>query len=191
MFLAALKIRYCDVHVELVHKRHAKTHKWLCSFKPFKPTLPHDVPCARGPTIVSLKTGNFLRPELSSAGLGSAIASAVSSLTETKSHLSTLVAPADSGRIRPSLPPIRERESADSDHLGGWKMYVNNVKRWEHDPDSQFGVQQHPWQRKRFASESADGIAIRAAHFDEGAEKLVYKMRVRLGACVSFLLRVL
>ena len=122
--------------------------------------------------------GNFLRPELSSSGLGSAIASAVSSLTETKSHLSTLVAPSAGGRVRRSLPPIQEKESVECDHVEGWVVYVGNVKRWEYAPRSHFGIQQVPWRRKGFASDSANGVAIRRVHFGEGAERLVYKMQV-------------
>ncbi len=127
---------------------------------------------------VQHSTGNFLRPELSSAGLGSAIASAVSSLTETKSHLSTLVAPADARRVRRRLPPIQEKESAYCEDVEGWETYGNDVSRWEYAPESHFGIQQFPWRRNRLASEGANGILIRRLHFDEGAERLVYKMKV-------------
>ena len=138
------------------------------------------------------QAGNFLRPELSSAGLGSAIASAVSSLTATKSHLSTFVAPSAGGKIRQSLPPIQEKESVDCEQGQGWVVYGENVSRWEYAPESNFGIQQPPWRRKSFASNSANGIAIRRLHFGEGAERLVYKMQVcALVVCLARILEVL
>eukprot|EP00752_Nemacystus_decipiens_P008919 g7962.t1 len=136
-------------------------------------------------------TGKFLRPELSSSGLASALASAVSSLTHTKSTLaSTLVEPAGrpgsggggggcgaGGRL--CLPPIQEslKESPDSEHVDGWIVYRDEVERMEYRPESIFGVEEHPWQVRSLLSASADALAIRKVPFDEGAERVVFKMQ--------------
>lgn len=124
--------------------------------------------------------GDFLRPELSSAGLRSAIASAVSTLTDTKSQLSsTLMAP-PVARGRRALPPIRElqKESAECEHPDGWVVYVRGVMRWEYAPVS--WIDKRAWRQMRLMSPAADGIAIRKVPFGEGAERVVFKMQVSL-----------
>lgn len=133
--------------------------------------------------------GEFIRPELSAFGLASALASVISSLTHTKSTLaSTLVGPA-AGRVgaggagagRRNLPPIQEslKESPDSDQPEGWTAYVDEVMRWEYWPESIAGVEQKkPWVVRRLLSASADALAIRKIPFDEGAERVVFKMQV-------------
>lgn len=122
--------------------------------------------------------GNFYRPELSSVGLGSAIASAVSTLTDTKSHLSSTLMAAPAARSRRALPPIQElpKESADSAHVEGWMVYARGVRRWEYAPES--WIDKRDWQQTRLISPAADGIAIRKVPFGEGAERVVYKMQV-------------
>lgn len=139
--------------------------------------------------------GEFLRPELSWAGLESAFASAISSLTATKSHLSSTVAApparraAGGGGSRRSLAPIQEaqKESADSQHVDGWAVYAEGVSRWEYRPESLHGIERpHPWiDVKDFVSPLADGIAIRKLPFGEGAERLVFKMQVHTSAYIG------
>ncbi|CAB1098021.1 unnamed protein product [Ectocarpus sp. CCAP 1310/34] len=125
--------------------------------------------------------GQFSRPELSSAGLASAIASAVSSLTDTKSHLSSTLMGATPGArgARRGLSPIRElqKESADCEGVEGWKVYVRGVTRLEYSPEFSHGIERSRWKPRRLVSPYADGIAIRRVPFEEGAEKVVYKMR--------------
>ncbi|CAM9910532.1 unnamed protein product, partial [Hapterophycus canaliculatus] len=126
--------------------------------------------------------GEFHRPELSSAGLSSAIASAVSSLTDTKSKLSsTMMAAAGAAGARgspQSLPALRElvKESADCEHGDGWKVYTEGVRRWEYAPESLYGMERRPWHLQDLVSPLADSIAIRKVPFAEGAERVVYKM---------------
>lgn len=142
--------------------------------------------------------GDFYRPELSSAGLASAIASTVSTLTATKSHLSTTVMAPPAARGLRALPPIREvqKESAECNHADGWKVYVGGVARWEYVPFSPpspfsrlpcFDKLQLQWQETGPGSPAADGIAVRKLPFGEGAERTVYKMQVYTRACMVHL----
>lgn len=137
--------------------------------------------------------GDFYRPELSSAGLASAISSTVSTLTATKSHLSTTVMAPPAARGRRALPPIQEvqKESAECDDADGWKVYVGGIARWEYVPFSRpsplsplpcFDKLQLEWQETGPRWPTADGIAIRKLPFGEGAERMVFKMQVHARA---------
>ncbi|CAN0093175.1 unnamed protein product, partial [Ectocarpus sp. 12 AP-2014] len=80
---------------------------------------------------------------------------------------------------RRGLSPIRElqKESADCEGVEGWKVYVRGVTRLEYSPELSRGIERNRWQPLRLVSPYADGIAIRRVPFEEGAEKVVYKMR--------------
>lgn len=136
--------------------------------------------------------GEFHRPELSSAGLSSAIASAVSSLTDTKSHLSSTLMGAPGAIVprggRRSLPAIREmeKESADCEHGDGWRVYTHGVRRWEYAPASLYGMERRPWHLRDLISPLANSIAIRKVPFAEGAERVVYKMQVIWFGCAEW-----
>lgn len=135
--------------------------------------------------------GEFHRPELSSIGLGSAIAASVSSLTATKSRLFTTLAPLLEGNRKP-IPALKkvEKEYACCGHSwrharttsetgDGWVIYTDSVQRYEYRPLSVRGLEAHPWVRQDFFSSRADGIVIRRKAFGEGAERLVFGMQVR------------
>lgn len=133
----------------------------------------------------------FHRPELSSIGLGSAIAASVSSLTATKSRLFTSLAPLSGGNHRPIPTPKKvEKEYAccgdswrhaptTSETGDGWVIYTDSVQRYEYRPLSVRGLEAHPWVMQDFFSSRADGIVIRRKAFGEGAERLVFGMQVR------------
>lgn len=135
-------------------------------------------------------TARFHQPDLSAIGLGSAIAQSVSSLTATKTKLSTMLAPPPAADRRP-LPVLREVErecvgGSDSWILApttsqtgdGWVVYTEDVKRYEYSPVSIRGLKSNPWTLKDFFSEKANGIIIRRKAFGEGAERLVFGMQV-------------
>lgn len=133
--------------------------------------------------------GAFHRPELSAAGLGSAIANSVSSLTATKTKLSTMMAPLPDAE-RKQLPVLREveRERAGGSHWSlapvtsqlrdDWVPYMEDVERFEYRPESIGGVDVHRWVATGLFSHRADGIVIRRKAFAEGAERLVFGLQV-------------
>ena len=132
----------------------------------------------------------FHRPELSAVSLGSAIAATVSSLSATKSRISTALPPLSGGNSRPR-PPLRQVEkecvgSSDSwrhapttsETGDGWVIYTDGVKRYEYRPLSVRGLEAHPWVVRGLFSSRADAIVIRRKAFGEGAERLVFAMQV-------------
>ena len=133
--------------------------------------------------------GTFHRPELSASGLGSAIANSVSSLTATKTKLTTLMAPLSAAERR-HLPVLREveRERAGANHWSlapvtsqsrdDWVPYMDGVQRFEFRSESVRGLDASGWVATGFFSDRADGIVIRRKAFAEGAERLVFGLRV-------------
>lgn len=126
--------------------------------------------------------GEFHRPELSSGGLSTAIASSVLSLTTTRRRLTTL---ADQGRQPRKLRQVEKEVAgcswgrAPTAGLtgGGWVTYTNMVQRYEYSSQ----VEQktgNPWVAVGSFSEKATGIAIRTKASGEGAERLVYGLQV-------------
>lgn len=126
--------------------------------------------------------GKFYRPELSSAGLGTAIADSVSSLTSTRLRLTTLAG----GSKQPRELRQVEREAAGTPwgHApttaqtgDGWVVYTRGVYRFE----LASGVKRYsdtPWDEADFFSEETNGIAIRSKALGEGAERLVFGLQV-------------
>lgn len=132
--------------------------------------------------------GRFHRPELSSSGLGTAIADSVSSLTSTKLRLTTLAG----GSTHPRELRQVEREAAGTawGHAptttqtgDGWVVYTDGVRRYEL---SSGGIKRiskgSPWNIVDFFSEETNGIAIRSKALGEGAERLVFGLQV----CVQY-----
>lgn len=130
--------------------------------------------------------GEFHRPKLSSAGLGSAIARSVSSLSRTRSMLTTLAAGSGVARVLRQV----ERESIhqndlwslapDGHQAGGyddWIVLAQRVKRFEFSRSAMKNGEE-PWIRVGFNSSRATGIAIHRKAFGEGAERLVFKLQV-------------
>lgn len=131
--------------------------------------------------------GNFYRPELSSEGLGTAIADSVSSLTATRARLTTLAI----GEVRqPRQLRQVEREAAGTKwgHAptamktgNGWIVYITGVERMEFRSSSRiYNGGCFPWRPADFFSQEASGIAIREKAMGEGAERLVFGLRVRI-----------
>lgn len=125
--------------------------------------------------------GEFHRPQLSVDQLRSAIGRSVSSLTSTRSRLTTLA----SNERRPRVMRRVEREAAQgiipctsalTGSEDGWIVIPCNVKRFEFSPLAT--DEGNPWLRVPFSSEHATGIAIRQKSFGEGAERLVYRFQV-------------
>ncbi|CAM9853923.1 unnamed protein product [Pylaiella littoralis] len=131
--------------------------------------------------------GKFYRPELSSTGLGTAIADSVSSLTSTRLRLTTL---AENSKQPRELRKV-EREAAGTPwgHApttaqtgDGWVVYTGGVRR--HELSS--GVKRHsknPWNEVDFFSEETNGIAIRSKALGEGAERLVFGLQELNSRC--------
>lgn len=132
--------------------------------------------------------GNFLRPEMSSEGLETAIADSVSSLTTTKLRLTAL-----GGDRQPREVRHVERESAGtqwghapttSQTADGWVVYASEVKRFGFSQDAKKN-KGDPWTRIDLVSEGANGIAIRSRALDEGAERQVFGLQVCSPSCFS------
>ena len=126
--------------------------------------------------------GEFRRPELSSQGLGTAIASSVLSLTSTRRRLTTL---ADEGGHLRELRQV-EKEAAGSpwnhaptaDLTGsGWVVYTHRVQRFEYSSDAK-NKTGNPWVNVSPFANEANGIAIRTKASGEGAERLVFGLQV-------------
>ncbi|CAN0096797.1 unnamed protein product [Ectocarpus fasciculatus] len=125
--------------------------------------------------------GKFHRPELSSRGLGTAIADSVSSLTATRLRLTTL---AGGNSQRRELRQV-EREAPGS-HWGrapttaqtgdGWVVYSSSVEGYEFSLEAMkySGI---PWVPVDLFSDKANGIAIRSKALGEGAERLVFGLQ--------------
>ena len=125
--------------------------------------------------------GKFLRPEMSSKGLGTAIADSVSSLTATRLRLTTLA-----GHRQPRELRHVEREAAGTQwgHApttaqtgDGWVVYTTEVQGFEFSQDA-MKYTGDPWISVDLFSEEADGIAIRSKALGEGAERLVFGLQV-------------
>lgn len=133
-------------------------------------------------------TGDFVQPALSRAALGSAIAHTVSSLSTTRSRLTTIAAASGAPRMLRKV----ERESAyggcswslaqnenQTVEDGDWLVHMDGVKRFGFC-SSGLRSTKDPWQAKGFISGKATGIAIHRKAFGEGAERLVFKLQVCL-----------
>eukprot|EP00752_Nemacystus_decipiens_P007214 g6457.t1 len=124
--------------------------------------------------------GKFLRPEISSKGLGTAIADSVSSLTATRLRLTTLAG----HRQRRELRHV-ELEAAGTQwgHApttaqtgDGWVVYTSDVQGFEFSQKA-MKYTGSPWVSVDLFSEEADGIAIRSKALGEGAERLVFGLQ--------------
>ena len=132
--------------------------------------------------------GEFHRPELSSQGLSTAIASSVLSLTSTRRRLTSL---ADEGRQPRELRQV-EKEAVGSpwnhaptaDLTGsGWVVYTERVRRFEYSSQAKQETR-NPWTAVSPFSHEANGIAIRTKALGEGAERLVYGLQVCI--CIRY-----
>lgn len=126
--------------------------------------------------------GKFLRPEMSSRGLGTAIADSVSSLTATRLRLTTLTGERQPRKLR---HVEREAVGARWGHApttaqtgDGWVVYTSEVRSYTFSQDA-MKFDRNPWVRVGLVSEEANGIAIRSKAFGEGAERLVFGLQVR------------
>ncbi|CBN76804.1 conserved unknown protein [Ectocarpus siliculosus] len=125
--------------------------------------------------------GKFHRPELSSRGLGTAIADSISSLTATRLRLTTL---AGGNNQRRELRQV-EREAPGS-HWGrapttaqtgdGWVVYSSSVEGYEFSLEA-MKYSGTPWVPVELFSEKANGIAIRSKSLGQGAERLVFGLQ--------------
>lgn len=137
-------------------------------------------------------SGEFHRPELSSAGLGTAIARTVSSLTATRTRLTLLAE--QSGPRRPVRQVARERAGGfwdcvptrgDTDNelangegvSSGWVIRNKKVERWKY-VHRRRDDRRDPWMPRKFHSDQADCVAIRRKSLGEGAERIVFGLRV-------------
>lgn len=121
--------------------------------------------------------GEFHRPGLSSEGLGTAIARSVSSLTATRQRLTSLAQQGGQRRERRQVG----REAACSESPEGWTEFSGHtgcVTRYEYSSDAKRDYD-NPWVAVNLLSENADGFAIRVRASGEGAERLVFGLRVR------------
>lgn len=131
--------------------------------------------------------GEFHRPELSAAGLGSAIARSVSSLTATRTRLTSLASTGGRSRVIRQV----EREAAhganswvlaptaiDTGKGDGWVVHPHNVRRFDFRSAAMRGESDEPWVQVGLSNETATGIAIRRKAFGEGAERLVFRLQV-------------
>lgn len=125
--------------------------------------------------------GKFLRPEMSSNGLGTAIADSVSSLTATRLRLTTL---AGERKPRELRHVEREASGAQWGHApttaqtgDGWVVYTSEVQGYEFSQDA-VKFNDGPWVKVDLFSEEANGIAIRSKALGEGAERLVFGLQV-------------
>lgn len=127
--------------------------------------------------------GEFHRPELSSEGLGTAIAHSVSSLTATRVRLTTLAAQDNQPRALRQV----DREAAGSlwSHAPtaiqtgtGWVLYTDEVQRFGFSHRA-FRRSRYPWVPLAHFSEEANGIAISRNILGEGAERLVFGLQAR------------
>ncbi|CAM9693402.1 unnamed protein product, partial [Hapterophycus canaliculatus] len=125
--------------------------------------------------------GEFHRPELSSEGLGTAIAHSVSSLTATRLRLTTLAAQDKQPRALRKV----NREAAGSlwSHAPtalqtgtGWVLYTEGVQRFGFSRRA-FRRSDYPWLPVAHFSEEANGIAISRNILEEGAERLVFGLQ--------------
>ncbi|CAM9612110.1 unnamed protein product, partial [Hapterophycus canaliculatus] len=125
--------------------------------------------------------GQFIRPELSSRGLGTAIADSVSSLTATRLRLTTLAADSQRREIRHV-----EREAAGTqwNHAlstaktaEGCVVYTTDVRRYEYSPELMMLHSRSPWAAVGLFTEEANGIAIRSRALGDGAERLVFGLQ--------------
>ncbi|CAM9860700.1 unnamed protein product [Scytosiphon promiscuus] len=125
--------------------------------------------------------GEFHRPELSSEGLGTAIAHSVSSLTATRLRLTTLATQDKQPRALRKV----DRETAGSlwSHAPttiqtgtGWVLYMDGVQRFKFSRRA-FRRSQYPWVPVARFSEEANGIAISRNILGEGAERLVFGLQ--------------
>lgn len=126
--------------------------------------------------------GQFIRPELSSKGLGTAIAHSVSSLTATKLRFTKLAVDRQRREVRHV-----EREAAGTqwDHAlstaktaAGYVVYTTQVRRYEYSPEDTMLHWGTPWAEVDLLSEEANGIAIRSRALGDGAERLVFGLQV-------------
>ncbi|CAB1117393.1 unnamed protein product [Ectocarpus sp. CCAP 1310/34] len=125
--------------------------------------------------------GKFHRPELSSRGLGTAIADSISSLTATRLRITTLAG----GNIQRRELRQVEREAPGA-HWGrapttaqtgdGWVVYWSGVECYEF---SLYALKNSgsPWVSVDLFSEEANGIAIRSKSLGQGAERLVFGLQ--------------
>lgn len=138
-------------------------------------------------------SGEFHRPELSSAGLGTAIAHTVSSLTATRTRLTLLAE--QSGLRRPVRQVGRERVGSFWDCLptrgdtdneptsgegdsSGWVVRNEGVERWKYVHRRRNDRSMDPWMPRKFDSDQANCVAIRRQTLGEGAERMVFGLRV-------------
>ncbi|CAM9910863.1 unnamed protein product, partial [Laminaria digitata] len=126
--------------------------------------------------------GEFHRPELSSEGLSTAIASSVLSLTATRRRLTTLAN--EGGRPRQLRQVEKEAAGCSWGHAptadltgGDWVVYTDRVQRFEYSSQAKQETG-YPWVAVSPFSEEANGIAIRKKASGTGAERLVFGLRV-------------
>ncbi|CAM9472532.1 unnamed protein product [Choristocarpus tenellus] len=124
----------------------------------------------------------FHQPELSSSGLGTAIAQSVTSLTATRVMLTSLAT--RHGELRAPLRQV-EREAAaihwthDRTIVGvddGWSFYTVGVMRCEYS-DVKARCGGSPWFRVEPFCPRANGIAIKNKALGQGAQRLVFGMQ--------------
>ena len=129
--------------------------------------------------------GKFLRPEMSSRGLGTAIADSVSSLTATRLRLTTLAGerqPRELRHVEREASGARWGHAPTTARTGdGWVVYTSEVRSYRFSQDA-MRYTGNPWVGVGFFSEGADGIAIRSKALGEGAERLVFGLQVGLTA---------
>lgn len=134
--------------------------------------------------------GEFHRPELSSDGLGTAIARTASLLTATRTRLTTLALHGGQPRMlrrveREAIsgwwdfPPSRDdAEQTTGGGDSGWRLQTVNVERFRLSRFRKY-KNTSPWIRQFFNSDQADCIAIRRKSLGEGAERMVFGLQVR------------
>lgn len=133
--------------------------------------------------------GEFHRPELSSDGLGTAIAQTVSSLTATRTRLTALAVRGRQPQVLRQvereatsgywdcLPNRDDTEPRTLEGDSGWRLVRDNIRRLKFSR-SRRNKNANPWIPEKFHSDQADCIAIRRKALGEGAERMVFALQV-------------